>query len=135
VDRTLGSAGGTLQAARDAYSRGDGFGAQLAGGTHHAFYDRGEGFCVLNDIAIASNVLLYENSGLQRILVVDLDVHQGNGTARMFRHDDRVFTLSAHCTSNIFSTLEQVCFMPQGCISAEELSFRCLRLTHFRCLN
>lgn len=70
-----------------------------AGGTHHAFADRGEGFCVFNDIAIAANALLAEGV-VRRILVVDLDVHQGNGTARIFHDDPRVFTFSMHGEKN-----------------------------------
>lgn len=71
----------------------------IAGGTHHAFTDRGEGFCLLNDIAIAANYLLKNNKSKQ-ILVVDLDVHQGNGTAEIFRNDSRVFTFSMHGKRN-----------------------------------
>jgi acetoin utilization deacetylase AcuC-like enzyme len=71
----------------------------IAGGTHHAYAGRGEGFCVFNDMAIASNLLL--NKGLvQKILFVDLDVHQGNGNAHIFRNDDRVFTFSMHGEKN-----------------------------------
>lgn len=70
-----------------------------AGGTHHAFSDHGEGFCLLNDIAIAANHLLQEQV-VQKILVVDLDVHQGNGTAHIFRDEGRVFTFSMHCEAN-----------------------------------
>ena len=69
-----------------------GISMNIAGGTHHAYADHGEGFCVFNDMAIASNLLL--NSGqVKKILFVDLDVHQGNGNAHIFRNDDRVFTL------------------------------------------
>jgi acetoin utilization deacetylase AcuC-like enzyme len=71
----------------------------LAGGTHHAFFDRGEGFCLLNDIAIAANYLLHQKL-VERVLVVDLDVHQGNGTAHLFRDEPRVFTFSMHCRDN-----------------------------------
>lgn len=71
----------------------------IAGGTHHAFTNRGEGFCLLNDIAVASHYLL--DRGLARqILVVDLDVHQGNGTAQIFQHEPRVFTFSMHGEKN-----------------------------------
>lgn len=70
-----------------------------AGGTHHAFTDRGEGFCLLNDIAIAANYLLAQKT-IKKALVVDLDVHQGNGTAQIFRNDPRVFTFSMHCAAN-----------------------------------
>ncbi|WP_226389122.1 histone deacetylase family protein [Penaeicola halotolerans] len=71
----------------------------IAGGTHHAFTDRGEGFCLLNDIAISANYLLAHQLA-ERILVVDLDVHQGNGTAEIFQHESRVFTFSMHGAHN-----------------------------------
>jgi acetoin utilization deacetylase AcuC-like enzyme len=76
-----------------------GIAMNIAGGTHHAFADRGEGFCLLNDIAIASNYLL-ENNLAKKILVVDLDVHQGNGTASIFLENSSVFTFSMHGASN-----------------------------------
>ena len=66
----------------------------IAGGTHHAYHDRGEGFCLLNDFGMAANYLL-DNKLVSQILVVDLDVHQGNGTARLFENDNRVFTFSS----------------------------------------
>jgi acetoin utilization deacetylase AcuC-like enzyme len=97
VSRSISSASGTLQCALNALE--DGAGMNLAGGTHHAFFDRGEGFCLLNDIAIAANYLL-DRGLVQRILVVDLDVHQGNGTASLFENDPRVFTFSVHCRDN-----------------------------------
>ena len=71
----------------------------VAGGTHHAYADRGEGFCLLNDVAIAANYLL-ENKLAKRILVIDLDVHQGNGTAVIFKNESRVFTFSMHGKDN-----------------------------------
>ena len=71
----------------------------VAGGTHHAYADRGEGFCLLNDFAIAANYLLHQNPGLQ-ILIIDLDVHQGNGTAKIFEQEPRVFTFSMHGAHN-----------------------------------
>lgn len=78
---------------------GAGIALNVAGGTHHAFRDRGEGFCLLNDFAVAANWLLAE--GLrEKILIIDLDVHQGNGTAAIFRHDPRVFTFSMHGAHN-----------------------------------
>jgi len=88
---------GTLLAARAALE--DGLAGNLAGGTHHAFPDRGEGFCVLNDVAIAIRALQRED-GLRRALVVDLDVHQGNGTAAIFEDDPDVFTFSMHGERN-----------------------------------
>jgi len=97
VERGLHIANGTLQAAR--YALEHGIGMNIAGGTHHAFADHGEGFCVLNDIAIAAVALLHEGR-VRRVLVVDLDVHQGNGTARIFRNEPRVFTFSMHGARN-----------------------------------
>lgn len=76
-----------------------GISMNTAGGTHHAFHDRGEGFCIFNDIAIAANYLLSRGM-CNRVLVVDLDVHQGNGTAAIFQHDPRVFTFSMHNRHN-----------------------------------
>lgn len=81
------------------YAKRYGIAMNIAGGTHHAFADHGEGFCVFNDIAIASNLLLAQDP-LTRILVVDVDVHQGNGTAKIFEQDDRVFTFSIHGEKN-----------------------------------
>ena len=71
----------------------------IAGGTHHAFYDRGGAFCMLNDQAIAANFLL-ENNYVKKILILDLDVHQGDGTASIFSNNDNVFTLSFHGKNN-----------------------------------
>lgn len=71
----------------------------VAGGTHHAFADRGEGFCLLNDMAVAANVLLHEKKAV-KILIIDLDVHQGNGTAKLFEQNDAVFTFSMHGAHN-----------------------------------
>ena len=71
----------------------------VAGGTHHAFADRGEGFCLLNDFAVAANYLLYKKLAKQ-ILIIDLDVHQGNGTAKLFENEPRVFTFSMHGAHN-----------------------------------
>jgi acetoin utilization deacetylase AcuC-like enzyme len=67
----------------------------VAGGTHHAFRDRGEGFCLLNDMAVAANLLLHRNQA-RKILIIDLDVHQGNGSASIFEKEERVFTFSMH---------------------------------------
>jgi acetoin utilization deacetylase AcuC-like enzyme len=71
----------------------------VAGGTHHAYRDKGEGFCLLNDVAIAANYLLDKDLA-KKILVIDLDVHQGNGTAKIFEHEDKVFTFSMHGKEN-----------------------------------
>lgn len=76
-----------------------GIALNVAGGTHHAFRDRGEGFCLLNDFAIAANYLLHLHLA-QKILIIDLDVHQGNGTAKIFEREDRVFTFSMHGAHN-----------------------------------
>jgi acetoin utilization deacetylase AcuC-like enzyme len=97
VERARRSVGATIAAARGALA--DGAAANLAGGTHHAFSDRGEGFCVFNDVAVASRVLLREGA-VRRIAVVDCDVHQGNGTAAIFADDPLVFTLSIHGARN-----------------------------------
>lgn len=98
VERSRRSVGATLAAARVALA-GDEVAVNLAGGTHHAFRDRGEGFCVFNDVAVAALVLLQEQR-LQRVLVFDCDVHQGNGTAAIFRDDRRVYTCSLHGAHN-----------------------------------
>jgi acetoin utilization deacetylase AcuC-like enzyme len=97
VRRTLASAAGTLAAARAALA--DGIAGNLAGGTHHAFADHGSGYCIFNDIAIAARALLDEGSAA-RVLVVDLDVHQGDGTAAIFGDEPRVFTFSMHGARN-----------------------------------
>ncbi|MCF8232399.1 MAG: histone deacetylase [Bacteroidales bacterium] len=88
---------GTLQGALLALDNGVAF--NIAGGTHHAYRDRGEGFCIYNDIAIASQYLL-DKKMVRQVLVVDLDVHQGNGTARIFEKEPRVFTFSMHGAKN-----------------------------------
>ena len=91
------SAGATLCAARDALVLG--WSANLAGGTHHAFRDRGEGFCVFNDAAIAVRAMQAQ-AGLARVAVIDCDVHQGNGSASILRGDDSAFTFSIHGARN-----------------------------------
>jgi acetoin utilization deacetylase AcuC-like enzyme len=97
VRRTLASVGGTLAASRDAMERG--FGGNLAGGTHHAFRGEGSGFCVFNDLAVA--ILALRRDGLAaRAAVIDLDVHQGDGTAAIFAEDPAVLTLSMHGENN-----------------------------------
>jgi acetoin utilization deacetylase AcuC-like enzyme len=97
VERSRRSVGATIAAASAALD--DGVSANLAGGTHHAFADRGEGFCVFNDVAVAIRVLQRDGHA-HRIAVVDLDVHQGNGTASIFNGDDTVFTFSMHGDKN-----------------------------------
>ncbi len=97
VERSRRSVGGTVSAGRVAL--GDGWAVNLAGGTHHAYPTHGEGFCVFNDVAVAIRDL--QNDGLlTRVAVIDLDVHQGNGTAAVFSGDPTVFTLSVHGASN-----------------------------------
>jgi len=88
---------GTALAARLALEHGAA--CNTAGGSHHAFADGGAGFCVFNDVAVAARLLLAEGA-VARVLVIDLDVHQGDGTARIFQDDPRVFTLSVHCEEN-----------------------------------
>ena len=77
----------------------NGVALNVAGGTHHAFADRGEGFCLLNDFAVAANYLLQKNLA-KKIIIIDLDVHQGNGTAKIFEDKDAVFTFSMHGRNN-----------------------------------
>jgi acetoin utilization deacetylase AcuC-like enzyme len=97
VNRTLASAGGTLGATYDALATG--LGGTLAGGTHHAFRSGGSGFCVFNDVAIAIYSLRAMDRA-RRVAVVDLDVHQGDGTAHFFEHDPDVLTISLHGAHN-----------------------------------
>jgi acetoin utilization deacetylase AcuC-like enzyme len=97
VRRSRASVQGTLTAARIAIR--EAVGVNLAGGTHHAFSDRGEGYCVLNDIAIAIRVL-QRDRWMQRMAIVDCDVHQGNGTAAIFAGEPDVFTFSIHGANN-----------------------------------
>lgn len=88
---------GTIDCCRNAIQYGAAL--NVAGGTHHAFADRGEGFCLLNDMAVAANHLLQQKHATQ-ILIIDLDVHQGNGTAKIFEHEPHVFTFSMHGAHN-----------------------------------
>lgn len=97
VERSRRSVGATIEASRCALR--DGASVNLAGGTHHAFADYGEGFCVFNDVAVAFRVLQREER-VRSALVVDTDVHQGNGTARIFADEPAVFTVSLHCARN-----------------------------------
>ena len=97
VTREIIISRGTIDCALNALQYG--VSLNVAGGTHHAFADRGEGFCLLNDFAIASHYLL-NNKLVNKILITDLDVHQGNGTASIFENDDRVFTFSMHGQHN-----------------------------------
>ncbi|WP_053404737.1 histone deacetylase [Persicobacter sp. CCB-QB2] len=97
VEREFLLAAGTVQATEFALNYG--LAMNIAGGTHHAYSDRGEGFCLLNDQAIAAQYLIQEK-GFTRVLILDLDVHQGNGTAEIFQNEDRVFTFSMHGEKN-----------------------------------
>ena len=97
VERERTISNGTIQACEFALQHG--LAMNIAGGTHHAYSNRGEAFCMINDQAIGANYLL-NNKKAQQILVVDLDVHQGNGTAEIFQNDDRVFTFSIHGKNN-----------------------------------
>lgn len=95
---------GTVQCAL--FAQEHGVAMNVAGGTHHSFTNRGEGFCLLNDIGIAANYLLKKNLS-KKILVIDLDVHQGNGTAQIFQHNPNVFTFSVHGEKNYPTRKEQ----------------------------
>ncbi|MCC8408057.1 histone deacetylase [Mucilaginibacter sp. UR6-1] len=97
VEREIRIAQGTIDGCHFAFDYGIAF--NIAGGTHHAGSNWGEGFCLLNDQAIAANYLLNKNL-VASVLIIDLDVHQGNGTAQIFEHDPRVYTLSMHGANN-----------------------------------
>ena len=108
VERARRSVGASIAAARTALFGGgqgpEGVAANLAGGTHHAYAHKGSGYCVFNDVAVAARLMQAEwhraRRALLRVIVIDLDVHQGNGTASIFRDDDTVFTLSLHGAKN-----------------------------------
>jgi acetoin utilization deacetylase AcuC-like enzyme len=104
VERARRSVGATIAAARCALFDGEGVAANLAGGTHHAQGHKGSGYCVFNDVAVAARLMQAEwhrhRRELLRVIVIDLDVHQGNGTAAIFRDDPTVFTLSLHGARN-----------------------------------
>ncbi len=132
VERSRRSVGATCEAARHALTHG--MAANLAGGTHHAYADRGSGFCVFNDVAVAVRLAQSEwgrtagVGGLRRaalrVAVIDLDVHQGNGTASIFKADDSVFTLSLHGEKNFPFRKEPGDLdvnLPDGCGDAEYL--------------
>lgn len=97
VERELRLAQGTLSGALQALDTGIAF--NIAGGTHHACYDYGEGFCMINDQAVAAQYLV-DHTAVRQVLIIDLDVHQGNGTAHIFREEQRVFTFSMHGEHN-----------------------------------
>lgn len=102
VERSRRSTGATIAACRHAFA--EGVAVNLAGGTHHAHRDRGQGYCVFNDVAVAARLMQAEHSRTRRasldVAIVDLDVHQGNGTATILAHDPSVFTLSIHGQGN-----------------------------------
>lgn len=104
AERARRSVGATVAAARAVLAGGEGVAGNLAGGTHHAYADKGSGFCVFNDVAVAARQMqaerLRDGHGHLRVAIVDLDVHQGNGTARIFQGDPSVFTLSLHGEKN-----------------------------------
>lgn len=102
--RTRIAVGGTILTAKLALNHG--IACNTAGGTHHAFPSYGSGFCIFNDLAIAARVLLQENL-VKKILIIDLDVHQGDGTAVIFQDDPNVFTFSMHCGINFPSTKQK----------------------------
>jgi len=105
VERSRRSSGATIAAAKTALT--EGIAANLAGGTHHAYRDQGSGFCVFNDSAIAARALQKEINPKLQIAVIDLDVHQGNGTASILKNDSSIFTLSIHGKNNFPFTKEQ----------------------------
>ena len=121
-EREITILGGTIECARRALAHGGAF--NIAGGTHHAFAGRGEGFCLLNDQAAAAAWLLAHGHARQ-VLIVDLDVHQGNGTAAIFRAEPRVFTFSMHGARNYPARKEQSDLdlpLPNGTADAEYLA-------------
>jgi acetoin utilization deacetylase AcuC-like enzyme len=127
VERSRRSVGATIAAARAALT--EGVSAQLAGGTHHASADKGSGYCVFNDVAVAARLMQAEwhrrHRRLLRVWVIDLDVHQGNGTAAIFRDDPTVFTLSLHGAKNFPFRKEPGDLdveLPDGCGDAEYLA-------------
>ena len=97
IEREFIISEGTVKGALSAIKNG--VALNVAGGTHHAYADHGEGFCLLNDVAVASNFLLHKKLA-ERILIIDLDVHQGNGTAKIFENEKKVFTFSMHGDAN-----------------------------------
>jgi len=126
AERARRSVGATIAAARNALA--DGVAAQLAGGTHHAYAHKGGGYCVFNDVAVAARLMQAEwhrsHRSLLRVAVVDLDVHQGNGTAAIFRDDPTVFTLSLHGAKNFPFRKEASDLdveLPDGCTDAPYL--------------
>lgn len=144
VGRASSSVGGTVAAMRSLFTQGNNdlirpqleneeieekerkrhtrpqpqFACHIAGGTHHAFFDYGEGFCVFNDIAVATRLALLEQQSVERVVILDLDVHQGNGNSVLFENDANVFTFSMHCKDNYFSPKKKSNIdveLPSGC--------------------
>ena len=127
ADRSRRSVGASIAAARAALA--EGVAANMAGGTHHAYADKGSGYCVFNDVAVAARLMQAEwsrrHGRLLRVLVIDLDVHQGNGTAAIFRDDDTVFTFSMHGERNFPFRKEASDLdvgLPDGCGDADYLA-------------
>ncbi len=127
VERARRSVGATISAARTAIKQG--VAANLAGGTHHSYADKGSGFCVFNDVAVAARLLQAEAAREERralqVAVIDLDVHQGNGTAHIFQNDPSVFTLSMHGAKNFPFRKEASDLdieLPDGCGDEEYLA-------------
>jgi acetoin utilization deacetylase AcuC-like enzyme len=132
VERSRRSVGATIAAARTALFDGEGVAANLAGGTHHAYAHKGSGYCVFNDVAVAARLMqaewhrrhLGQRRQMLRVIVIDLDVHQGNGTADIFRDDPTVFTLSLHGARNFPFRKEASDLdvdLPDGCADDEYL--------------
>jgi len=126
AERSRRSVGASIAAARAALA--EGVAANMAGGTHHAYADKGSGYCVFNDVAVAARLMQAEwarsHRRLLRVLVIDLDVHQGNGTAAIFRDDDTVFTFSMHGARNFPFRKEASDLdveLPDGCGDAQYL--------------
>jgi acetoin utilization deacetylase AcuC-like enzyme len=122
VERSRRSAGATVAAAKAALN--EGLAANLAGGTHHAYRNMGSGFCVFNDSAIVARVLQKEIHPKLKVAIVDLDVHQGNGTASILQNDSSIFTLSIHGENNFPFTKEQSDLdigLPNGCEDGDYL--------------
>ena len=133
VERSRRSVGATLAACASALR--DGLGVNLAGGTHHAYRDKGSGYCVFNDAAIAARWLQQERSASFRVAIIDLDVHQGNGTAAIIGQDPSVMTLSMHGEKNFPFRKEasQIDIgLPDGCQDDQYLNalHRALRQVH-----
>ena len=99
VDRTRYIMGGSLGALKSAINS-DGIAGNMAGGTHHAYHSKGSGYCIFNDLAICARVAKRDYKKVNNVLIIDLDVHQGDGTASIFSNDDSIFTFSMHCESN-----------------------------------